>query len=137
MPFLSGTAESLSEQGQLLRAILREDRLKPHFQPILDLRTGHVHAFEGLIRGPSDSLLHAPASLFKVAGQTGQIFELEGACCRTLLRAYAKSGQSQITQHHPELHSGSRQRGLTITNLRIPDDQFPWIEHGPPSKGRW
>ena len=95
MPFLSGTAASLSEQGQLLRAILQEDRLKPHFQPILDLRSGLVHAFEGLIRGPSDSLLHAPASLFKVAGLTGQIFELEGACCKTLLRAYARSGQTQ------------------------------------------
>ena len=41
---------------------------------------------------------------------------------------------SQIAQYYPELNPCSRQRGLTITNLRIPDDQFPWIEHRQPSK---
>lgn len=90
-----GTADGLLELGSDLRAILEEDRLRAHFQPILDLRTGAVHGFEGLIRGPSDSLLHSPASLFKVAGLTGQLFDLEAACCRTLTRAYAQSGQPQ------------------------------------------
>jgi len=83
------------EPERLLRSILAEDRLQARFQPIVDLRTGHIHAFEGLIRGPSDSLLHAPEGLFKVAGQTGQLFALEAACCRTLLRAYARSGFTQ------------------------------------------
>jgi EAL domain-containing protein (putative c-di-GMP-specific phosphodiesterase class I)/GGDEF domain-containing protein len=81
--------------GDLLRTILVEERLRPHFQPIVDLRTGTVHAFEGLIRGPSDSLLHSPESLFKVAGLTHQLLDLEGACCRSLARAYAASGAPQ------------------------------------------
>ena len=87
--------EGFVEQGETLRMILRERLLKPHFQPILDLRTGLVHAFEGLIRGPSDTLLHSPASLFKVASQTSLLFELEAACCDTLIRAYARSGHTQ------------------------------------------
>jgi EAL domain-containing protein (putative c-di-GMP-specific phosphodiesterase class I)/GGDEF domain-containing protein len=77
-----------------LRSILGGDRLKPHFQPILDLRTGKVFGFEGLIRGPSDSLLHAPLNLFKVAGLCGLLVETELACCRSLARAYAATGQS-------------------------------------------
>jgi EAL domain-containing protein (putative c-di-GMP-specific phosphodiesterase class I)/GGDEF domain-containing protein len=83
------------EMGANLRAILQDERLKPNFQPILDLRSGAVHAFEGLVRGPSDSLLQSPASLFKVAGLTDQLFDLERACCRTLARAFAGSGQPQ------------------------------------------
>ncbi len=83
--------DRLAHLGEALRTILVEDRLKPHFQPIFDLRKGPVHAFEGLIRGPSDTLLHSPASLFKVAGMTHQLFDLEVACCRSLVRAYAAS----------------------------------------------
>jgi len=91
----AGTADGMIGLGDQLRAILAEDRLKPHFQPIVDLETGAVLAFEGLIRGPSDTLLHSPASLFKVAGLTNQLYDLECACCRTLVRAYAASGAAQ------------------------------------------
>ena len=63
----------LRSLGEELRAIIDGDRLKPHFQAILDLRTGRMHGFEGLSRGPSDSLLHSPLNLFKVALLTGQV----------------------------------------------------------------
>jgi EAL domain-containing protein (putative c-di-GMP-specific phosphodiesterase class I)/GGDEF domain-containing protein/CBS domain-containing protein len=79
--------------GEELRAIIDDDRLKPHYQPILDLRTGKMHGFEGLIRGPSDSLLHSPLNLFKVALLTGQVVSLEAACCSSLLRGFKASGQ--------------------------------------------
>jgi len=81
--------------GEELRAIIAADQLKPHFQAILDLRTGRMHGFEGLIRGPSDSLLHSPLNLFKVALLTGQMVSLEAACCRSLLRAFKASGQPE------------------------------------------
>ncbi len=81
--------------GEELRAIIDSDRLKPHFQAILDLRTGRMHGFEGLIRGPSDSLLHSPLNLFKVALLTGQVVSLEAACCRSLLRSFKASGQPE------------------------------------------
>ncbi len=81
--------------GDELRAIIAEDRLKPHYQAILDLGSGRVHGYEGLTRGPSDSLLHSPLNLFKVALLTGQQIDLEAACCRSLLRAFKASGQPQ------------------------------------------
>jgi EAL domain-containing protein (putative c-di-GMP-specific phosphodiesterase class I)/GGDEF domain-containing protein len=90
------TAErELRTLGDELRAIIDEDRLKPHYQPILDLATGRMHGFEGLIRGPSDSLLHSPMNLFKVALLTGQVVSLEAACCRSLLRGFVASGRPE------------------------------------------
>jgi EAL domain-containing protein (putative c-di-GMP-specific phosphodiesterase class I) len=52
-----------------------------------------VFGFEGLIRGPSDSVLHSPLNLFKVAAHSGLLEETEAACCRQLAQAYAASGQ--------------------------------------------
>ena len=95
-PDVPGRVDSdgeLRTLGLELRAIIEGDRLKPHFQAILDLRTGRMHGFEGLIRGPSDSLLHAPLNLFKVALLTGQVVALEAACCRSLMRGFKASGQ--------------------------------------------
>ena len=85
----------LPQPGEALRAIIDGDRLQPHFQAILDLRTGRFLGFEGLIRGPSDSLLHLPLNLFKAAQLTGQLVSLEAACCHSLLRGYKASRQPQ------------------------------------------
>ncbi len=91
----AGFEAELNGLGEELRAIIAEDRLRPHYQPILDLGSGRVHGFEGLIRGPSDSLLHSPLNLFKVALLTGQQVQLEAACCRTLLQGFKASGLPQ------------------------------------------
>ncbi len=65
-----------------LRAILDRKALTPHFQPILDLRIGELYGFEGLIRGPSDSILHAPLNLLGAARQGGLLPELSGPASR-------------------------------------------------------
>lgn len=75
--------------GAELAGILKEGRLKACFQPIYDLATGEAFGFEGLIRGPSDSILHSPLNLFSVAKRMGYSIELERLCCRTLLEAFA------------------------------------------------
>jgi EAL domain-containing protein (putative c-di-GMP-specific phosphodiesterase class I)/GGDEF domain-containing protein/predicted transcriptional regulator len=64
--------------------------LQPLFQPILDARTGFPFGHEGLIRGPSDTVLHSPANLFKVARHTGQTASLEEACCQVLMQAFTR-----------------------------------------------
>ena len=85
-----------TEPNQLfreLRNILDRGGLSPRFQPIFDLRNGSLHGFEGLIRGPSDSVLHAPLNLLSVARCAGNLAELEQACIRTILTAWAGSPQ--------------------------------------------
>ncbi|WP_306591022.1 GGDEF domain-containing protein [Geothrix sp. 21YS21S-4] len=78
-----------------LRAILDRRALSPRFQPILDLRIGELYGFEGLIRGPSDSVLQAPLNLLGVARCAGMLAELERSCIESILGVW-----SQLATHH-------------------------------------
>jgi EAL domain-containing protein (putative c-di-GMP-specific phosphodiesterase class I) len=46
-------------------------------QPIIDLATNEIRAWEMLTRGPSGTVLESPLPLFSVARQTGMLYELE------------------------------------------------------------
>ncbi len=88
----------LSESNVLLeelRNILDRKALTPHFQPIVDLRIGELYGFEGLIRGPVDSVLHAPMNLLGTAREGGMLPELERSCIEAILGTWAKA-----PQHH-------------------------------------
>jgi EAL domain-containing protein (putative c-di-GMP-specific phosphodiesterase class I) len=61
----------------LLQDIIKNRKLTALFQPIINLKTGDFYGYEGLIRGPSDSLLHAPISLFGAATEQNLLFEIE------------------------------------------------------------
>ncbi|HEX2836335.1 MAG TPA: EAL domain-containing protein [Thermoanaerobaculia bacterium] len=61
----------------VLRDIGPED-ITPHFQPIVDLRSGAVVGHEILSRGPAS--YRSPSVLFARAGELGLIAELERAC---------------------------------------------------------
>lgn len=73
-----------------LHEILREEALTALYQPIVDLRQAKVIGYEGLIRGPSDSLLHAPSALFKAARKEGLTMVLERLCRRIVLRQFGR-----------------------------------------------
>jgi len=69
----------------LLLDILDNGTLQAVFQPIMDLRVGQLIGYEGLIRGPSDSPLHAPVKLLAAAEQFGLSGRLESLCTATVL----------------------------------------------------
>ncbi len=75
-----------------LRHILEHRQLSALFQPIVHLRRADVWGHEGLIRGPSDSPLHAPASLFRAAAMLGASEVLESLCVHTVVQSYAGAG---------------------------------------------
>ncbi len=75
--------------GELER-IISERRLQPVFQPIVDLQTGAVLGFEGLIRGPSDSPLHSPVNLFEHATRCGMSVMLDRTCRRVNTERFAE-----------------------------------------------
>jgi len=85
-----------SRQGNqtgLLRAvydIIERRRLTPLFQPIIDMKSGRIIGYEGLIRGPSDSPLHSPSKLLKLARQTGLSHEIEKLCCQVVVEQFVK-----------------------------------------------
>src|SRR5450830_754768 len=68
-----GAAEELHD-------IIHGRKLSALFQPIIHMHSGDIIGYEGLIRGPSDSPLHAPMNLFKVARASGLTREVELEC---------------------------------------------------------
>jgi diguanylate cyclase (GGDEF)-like protein len=80
---------ALEEATRGLQSILKRRALRAMFQPILDMNAETYIGFEGLIRGPDDSPLHAPADLFCAARQCGLVLETEMLCRQVVLEAFA------------------------------------------------
>lgn len=74
----------------LLTEIILKRDLRPVFQPIVDMRNANIIGYEGLIRGPSNTLLHAPANLFHAAKRFGLVHELERLCVMTTIEGFAR-----------------------------------------------
>lgn len=73
-----------------LNEILAGRQLNALFQPIINMQNGEIVGYEGLIRGPSDSPLHSPMNLFKVARANGLSVEVEHMCRRVVLERFAE-----------------------------------------------
>lgn len=73
-----------------LYEILEGRQLNALFQPIIHMQRGEIIGYEGLIRGPSDSPLHSPMNLFKVARAHGLSVEVEHMCRRVVLERFAE-----------------------------------------------
>lgn len=79
-------ARSLHE---LLHEVIESGLLTAVFQPILDLGQKNFLGFEGLIRGPEGTSLAQPAQLFADARAAGCLEQLDRACHRVILTAFA------------------------------------------------
>ena len=77
---------------QTIDRILARGDLHALFQPVADLQEGRIMGYEGLIRGPSDSPLHAPQKLLAEALRAGCLFELDLLCRRVILARFAELG---------------------------------------------
>ena len=71
----------------LLQDIILGDGLSTVFQPIVHLETGDTFGFEALTRGPRQTAMESPATLFSVADEVDLTFELDRACFRGALRS--------------------------------------------------
>lgn len=70
--------------------ILADARVTTLLQPILDMAEGCIAGYEALARGPSDSALHAPQALFRMAEACGQVTRLDALCCDVALATFAR-----------------------------------------------
>lgn len=73
-----------------LKDIIQQRKLSALFQPILNLKTCEFYGYEGLIRGPADSPLHAPISLFKAATAHNLLFEIEMLSRQVVLESFVQ-----------------------------------------------
>jgi EAL domain-containing protein (putative c-di-GMP-specific phosphodiesterase class I)/DICT domain-containing protein len=69
-----------------------EHGIRAVYQPIVDLDSGDVVAYEALARGPADSSWESPAALFAAAGDQGRLADLDRACCAAALRGAEQAG---------------------------------------------
>ncbi|MFZ6648989.1 GGDEF domain-containing protein [Undibacterium sp. TJN25] len=72
-----------------LHKIIGHRLLTARFQPIIQMHTGEILGYEGLIRGPSDSPLHSPVNLFKAASEHNLTVTVEHLCRRIVLEQFA------------------------------------------------
>jgi EAL domain-containing protein (putative c-di-GMP-specific phosphodiesterase class I) len=75
-----------------LAAVLEQDLLRAVYQPIVDIDTREVVAFEALARGPEGSPLERPDLLFDAARRTGRLQELDWACRAAAVRGAVDAG---------------------------------------------
>jgi EAL domain-containing protein (putative c-di-GMP-specific phosphodiesterase class I)/GGDEF domain-containing protein len=73
-----------------LEEIIVKRRLSALFQPIVDMGNGECLGYEGLIRGPAESLLHLPVHLFDTAEQEDLSLEVEMLSRQIVLETFAK-----------------------------------------------
>jgi diguanylate cyclase (GGDEF)-like protein len=69
-----------------LQDVILGDGLTTVYQPIVDLGTGDIFAFEALTRGPRGTPIESPATLFAIAEEVDLTVELDRACFRGALR---------------------------------------------------
>lgn len=106
---------------QELQRIIREERIRTLFQPVVCLRTGKVFGFEALSRGPEESPLVFPEALFACAKQCHMLWELEILCRKKAI----ERSKSFIHDYHlflnvdPQvLNDAKFQDGFTAEFLR-------------------
>ncbi len=80
------------EDHEQLADILENEQLTALFQPVVDLTTAQIHGYEGLIRGPSSSMLHSPEVLLRVATDCGLRGQVEWLCHKVLNRSFQRLG---------------------------------------------
>jgi diguanylate cyclase (GGDEF)-like protein len=87
--FTDATATAVAEviTGKLLR---------PVFQPIVDLRTGHILGFEGLIRPDPSGPLPDTTQLFLAAAAAGRTVDLDLACIDAVVNAAGAIGPDRL-----------------------------------------
>jgi EAL domain-containing protein (putative c-di-GMP-specific phosphodiesterase class I)/GGDEF domain-containing protein len=73
--------EHVGTEKRLFQA-MKQRQLGMLFQPVIELSSSHIIGYEGQVRGPSDSLLHSPQCLLRVAKQVGALLDLEHLCCQ-------------------------------------------------------
>jgi diguanylate cyclase (GGDEF)-like protein len=117
---------TMTEQLNALGSILAQGGLHSLFQPIVSLSERRIFGYEALSRGPSNSPLHSPISLFAVARQAGRLSELEMACRHSACKRFSEQqlpGKLFLNVSPESLLEPTHQPGRTLKllqDLRIP-----------------
>lgn len=126
---ITSTPSLTQDTCRELLEIIQYKRLSARFQPIIDLSRGGILGYEGLIRGPSDSILHSPIKLFQAAWENNLTVRVEHLCRRVVLeqfKALELPGKLFLNVSPECLLQRDAKRGETldyIHELGIPPDR--------------
>ncbi len=106
--------------------------IKTVFQPIVSLRDGSVIGYEALSRVTCESAIANPEELFRIAGESSRLWDLELLCRSTALQtAYLKTGitlkKKLFLNVNPDvMHDTKFRQGFTKEYLKnygaVPED---------------
>jgi EAL domain-containing protein (putative c-di-GMP-specific phosphodiesterase class I) len=91
MPTLLHADDAAATSRAALQQVLDDGGVRSVFQPIVDLVSGRVAAYEALARGPVGAL-ERPDHLFATARRHGLLAELDAACRSAALRGALEHG---------------------------------------------
>ena len=77
---------------ELLHDIIRYRQVNALFQPIVHLQSRQIYGYEGLVRGPVNTVLHPPTRLFEMATMLGRLAELDLLCRQVVIHRFAQLG---------------------------------------------
>lgn len=75
-----------SELSSAISEVIEAGTLTPVYQPIVELETGRVIAYEGLVRVPRESAFAHTGALFDAAEVAGRVHDLDRAALDVVLR---------------------------------------------------
>jgi diguanylate cyclase (GGDEF)-like protein len=93
--------------------------LRPVFQPIVDLRSGRILGFEGLIRPDPNGPLPDPSQLFAAAAASGRTVDLDLACIEAVVNAAGAIGSDRLLTLN-----------LSPRTLEVKDFDAAWLLSG-------
>ncbi len=121
---------SVNDDTFSLRDIMDRERVIIYFQPIINLKTGAIFAYEALVRGIADGAtdLIPPRTLFDEADRENLSMDFDRLCRKKALEAYGgfdrperplmflNINTSEISydeRHNPHIHVITRQMGFS------------------------
>jgi diguanylate cyclase (GGDEF)-like protein len=105
--------------GSAVAEIILGKLLRPVFQPIVDLRSGRVIGFEGLIRPDPAGPLPDTTQLFAAAAASGRTVELDLACIEAVVQGARAIGPDRLLTLN-----------LSPRTLEVRDFDAAWLLQG-------
>lgn len=94
----SSTATGRTFEATSIEEVIAARAITSVYQPIVDLETGRVVAYEALARGPHGTGLASPDALFAAGYECNLTFELDWVCRASALQGALDAGLGTSTQ---------------------------------------
>ena len=113
-----GSEIDSKQQADLVNDILDQNKIKYHFQPIVDAHTGEIFAYEALMRVDVTPYIQ-PLIVLKYAGLFGRLYDVEAATFRNILNIIAEQSDDFYEGSKVFINSipGQHLKGEDFNNL--------------------